>query len=106
MSESKANSNHEASREGLHGQCLRDLESEWANQKQITSQVSYLEMSGTYSIYLCPHPVKGIYIYIYKCRTCPVAGAPINVVYKSCKGYLLETFNSIEVKHASELNIW
>ena len=75
-------------------------------KKQITSQVIsgiiprhilwwvYLEMLGTYS-------VGGISGHTcYTCWTYPVGGIPRNAGYTSCKGYLPETFNPIEVKHA------
>ena len=62
---------------------MKGSEPEWANQKQITSQVSYLQMldihvsCGSYTLeMLCSHSVRGF----HSCTHVPG--------YTSCKGYI------------------
>ena len=58
-----------------------------------------LEMLGTYSVGGIPGHT------CYTRWTYPVVGVPRNAGYTSCKGYLPETFNPIEVKHARNTTI-
>ena len=85
-------------------------------------KATYLDMLGTYSVRGISHCVKATYLDTlgtysvrgipgytlckgYICWPYPVAGIPRNPRYTSCKGNLLEMFDSIETCKKLN-NIW
>ena len=83
---------------------LKGSEPEWANQKQITSQVSYLQMldisCGRYTLeMLCTYSARGFHVPGYtpcKGYITDVRHILWQVYLRNVKGYLLKVFKSMQ----------